>query len=125
MSSVELRGGRVIGWIAVALLGAVVCTIGDHLHVITGVLSYPKVAFWQEAWWVPLLFACASVVLIWNAQPVRHVLHGAVLPQPTVLQLFGDTLGFFTAYAYTAYGHGQPTLVLLVLSGFFVARALD
>jgi len=111
-------------WATIAVMGAIICTICDHLHVINGVLSYPHVVFWGEAWWVPLLFATASVVIVANARVVRRVLGGAVLPWPTVGRVLGGGLAFVTAYAFTAYGHAQPDVVLWVLVGFWAARAL-
>jgi hypothetical protein len=113
-----------LAWVAIALAGAVICTICDHLHVITGVLSYPHVAFWGEAWWVPLLFATASVVIVLNARVVRKTMKGPLLAPPSGTRVIADGIAFVTAYAFTAYGNSQPNLVLYVLAGFWLARAL-
>jgi hypothetical protein len=110
-------------WLAIAVAGAVVCTVCDHLHVMTGVLSYPRPAFFGEAWWVPLLFAAASVVIVDGARVVRKALRGPLLPVPSGLRIAAGGVGFVTAYAFTAYGHDRPGLVLWVLIGFWLARA--
>jgi hypothetical protein len=111
-------------WLAIALAGAVVCTVCDHLHVINDVLSYPNIAFWGEAWWVPLLFATASLVIVANAGVIRRALGGAPLDPPSLAQVMADGIVFVTAYAFTAYGHTLPNVVLGVLLGFWLARAL-
>jgi hypothetical protein len=111
-------------WLGVALLGAVVCTICDHLHVIYDVLYYPKPVFWQQAWWVPLLFGTASVVFVAGAEPIRRVLAGRVLPRPTPAQLTGDAIGLVAAYSLTAFAHTLPDAVLGINLAFWLARVL-
>ena len=111
-------------WLAIAVMGAIVCTICDHLHVITGVLYYPKPFFWQQAWWVPPLFAGASVVITASAQPTRALLGGAVVPPPLLRCTAGDMLAFVTAYAFTAYGNSLPNVVLAVLVAWWLARVV-
>jgi hypothetical protein len=113
-----------IPWIVIALSGAVICTICDHLHVITGVLSYPHVAFWGEAWWVPLLFACASVVIVMNARVVRKVMRAEPLEKPSARKIVAGGILFVTAYAFTAYGNSLPDVVMWVLFFFWLGRAL-
>lgn len=111
-------------WAAVALAGAVVCTVCDHLHVITGVLSYTKVSFWGQAWWVPLLFAGAALAIVSGAWTTRKLLGGRALPEPTVGEIAGDGVAFVTAYAFTAYANALPNVVAAVLGGWWLARVL-
>src|SRR6185503_2411797 len=113
-----------IGWLLVAVAGAAICTACDHLHVVTGVLSYPHPVFFSQAWWVPFLFGAASVAAVAGARTVRRMVGGAPLPRPTAGQVAGDGLAFVTAYAFTAYGHTLPNVVGLVLVGFWLARVL-
>jgi hypothetical protein len=96
----------------------------DHLHVVHGVLYYPHVAFWGEAWWVPLLFAGASIVLIAGALQFAARLGLPDERPPTVREVAGDGVGFLCAYAFTAWGARLPDVVLWVLVGFWLARAL-
>ncbi len=111
-------------WPGIALLGAVVCTVCDHLHVAYGVLTYPHPVFWQQAWWVPLLFGVASVVMVASAEPIRRALGGRSLSQPTPAQLTGDAIALVAAYALTAFAHTLPTYVLGINLAFWLARAL-
>jgi hypothetical protein len=119
------RASRPGAWIAVAAAGAVICTACDHLHVVTGVLAYPHVAFWGEAWWVPLLFGAASVVIVANARGLRRLFRAPPLRSPTPRRVAAGGIAFVTAYAFTAFGHTLPDVVLAVLVGFWLARALQ
>ncbi|HEX8793569.1 MAG TPA: hypothetical protein VF765_21650 [Polyangiaceae bacterium] len=112
-------------WLAVAAAGAVICTVCDHLHVVTGVLAYPHVAFWGEAWWVPLLFGAASVVIVANAGVLRRMFSAPPLPIPSARRVLAGGVAFVTAYAFTAFGHELPNVVAAVLAGFWLARALQ
>jgi hypothetical protein len=107
-------------WAIVAAAGAA-CTVGDHLHVITGVLSYPHPVFWQEAWWVPLLFAVAALAIVAVTRPIRTTLGGRAEPA-SVRRVAGDSIAFMAAYAFTAYGHTLPNVVLVVLAAAWLAR---
>jgi len=111
-------------WGAVALAGAIVCTVCDHLHVVTGVLSYPHVSFWGQAWWVPLLFACAAMVIVSGAWTTRKLLGGRALLPPTAGEIAADGVAFVTAYAFTAYANPLPNVVAAVLFGWWLARVL-
>jgi len=110
-------------WVVVALVGAAACTVGDHLHVITGVLWYPRPVFWQQAWWVPLLFAGASIVIAGAAGPLRAALGGRA-EEVSGRRVLADGIAFMTAYAFTAYGHTLPNVVLVVLVAAWVARVV-
>lgn len=112
-------------WLGVAGAGAALCTVCDHLHVVTGVLAYPRVAFWGEAWWVPLLFGCASVAIVASAGGVRRLFGAPPLVRPSPARLAAGGIAFVTAYAFTAFGHALPDVVTAVLVGFWLARALQ
>jgi hypothetical protein len=113
----------VVSWAVVAAVGAVVCTVCDHLHVITGVLWYPRPVFWQQAWWVPLLFAAASVAIVAAARPLRAALGGRA-EAVSARRVAGDGIAFVAAYAFTAYGHTLPDVVLAVLLAAWLARVV-
>lgn len=110
-------------WVLIAITGGAACTVLDHLHATHDVLWYPRVFAWEQAWWVPLLFACASVASVAGAAPIRRALGGRPLEPPTVRRVAADAIGFIAAYAYTSFGHGRPNVVAAVLLAFFVARA--
>jgi hypothetical protein len=108
-------------WVLAAIVGAALCTVGDHLHVVNGVLKYPHPMFWRQAWWVPFIFAGASLAAVAAARSARRLFRGR--PYPTGL-LLADAVAFFTAYAFTAYAHTLPNVVLGALSAAFLARVL-
>src|SRR5207237_5918138 len=100
------------------ILGLVVafgCTIGHHLHATPDVLVYPHVVFWDQAWWVPLLFAGASIAAVLGATPLRRLLGSASEPAPTARQIAGDGIAFATAYAYTSFAPATSPNVTLAL----------
>jgi hypothetical protein len=107
-----------------ALVGAVLCTLCDHLHATNGVLSYANPFIWSQAWWVPLLFLGASLGAVTGAGTVRSLLGGKAVAKPGPARLLGDVVSFVTAYAFTAYGHVLPNVVLVVLVAWWVARML-
>lgn len=112
-------------WVVLALVGAAVCTVCDHLHATHGVLFYPHVAFWSQAWWVPLLFAGASLAAVAGATPVRRAFGARGEAAPTARQIAGDGLAFVTAYAYTSFApHDRPNVTLALLVAWWLARVL-
>jgi hypothetical protein len=112
-------------WVALAIIGSIVCTIGDHLHATHDVLAYPHVAFWSQAWWVPLLFAGASLAAVLGATPIRRALGSKDDPAPTARQIAGDGLAFFLAYAITSFiPSSLPNVTLLLLVVWWLARVV-
>jgi hypothetical protein len=111
-------------WLLLAFVGAGVNTVCDHLHVTHGVLWYPHPAFWSQAWWVPLLFAGATVAAIAGVEPVRALLGGRPLAPPTGRALAGEVLAYVSAYSFTAFGQAQPDVVLGFLVAAWVARVV-
>jgi hypothetical protein len=114
-------------WVVLALVGSAICTVGDHLHATHGVLVYPRPDFWEQAWWVPLLFAAASIVTVAGAGPLRQLLGGRhrEAPAPTARQLAGDGIAFVAAYVYTSFAPAdRPNVTLAVLVAFWAARVV-
>lgn len=110
-------------WGLLALAGSAI-TACDHLHVLGGVLWYPHVAFWGQAWWVPLLFAGAAVVLIAGARQLAAWLADPAERPPAPREVAGDAIAFVCAYAFTAFAASSPNLVAWVLVGFWLARVV-
>lgn len=112
-------------WAILALVGGVVCTVCDHLHVITGVLAYPHPFLWGQAWWVPFLFAGAALLTVAGARPLLAAF-GAPSEEraPTAREVAGDGVQFVTAYAFTAYGSPLPTVVAAVLTAWWAGRMI-
>ncbi len=115
------KGGRVLRWFAVAVVGAIVCTVCDHLHVVYGVLAYAHPDVWRQAWWVPLLFAVAAVAMVGGVPLFRDRLGGQKAPLD-VSALVRASVAFVAAYALTAVDHASPNLVLGVLVGSWLWR---
>lgn len=111
--------------------GAIVCTLGDQLHVRFGVITYPRPFLAGQAWWVPFLFFGAVLSML-IAYPLlfRGMKRALGWPQARASMAPGEArravLEFFLAYATTAVAAAHPVLVLLVLTGAFGLRlALD
>lgn len=112
-------------WLVLALIGAAVCTVCDHLHATHGVLYYTHPVAWSQAWWVPLLFAGASLAAVAGATPIRRLLSAGPAPAPTARQLAGDGIAFVTAYAYTSFAaHDRPDVTLALLAAWWLARVV-
>ncbi len=108
-------------WVALAVLGGLICTVGDHLHAVSGVLTYPHPFLFDQAWWVFPLFAAASLVCVLGARPFV----GEGERRPDARQIAADGLGFFAAYAYTSFAPAdRPNVTLAVLAIAFLVRVL-
>lgn len=57
----ETRSTFVWRWFAVILAGSTFCTLGDQVHVRTGVLAYREPGWSGQSWWVPLVFVFATL----------------------------------------------------------------
>ena len=64
------------------------------------------------------------LAVVGGASPMRSLFGSGSDRAPSLSELAGDAIGFVVAYAYTAFGHLQPSLVARVLGGFWVARVL-
>jgi hypothetical protein len=107
----HLRAGGAL--LAIAL-GALLCTLGDHLHVVYGVLGYPHPVLFQQAWWVFPLFAGGVAAMLAGCETVRERLAGARVPT-SLGEAALASAWFFVAYAFTAVAADFPTCVLVVL----------
>ncbi len=110
-------------WVVIVAVGAVVCTVCDHLHVVYGVLAYAHPDVWQQAWWVALLFAGSTLAVLVGSVITKAAL-GRGVPDPPLDagRIVFASAAFVGAYAFTAVAHGAPNLVLGVLLVFWVAR---
>lgn len=107
-------------WLLLAIAGALLCTVGDHLHATLGVLVYSHADVWGQPLWVAPMFALAAIVCVATARPFV-----ADLPPPKASLLLSDALGFMGAYVYTSFAPpDRPSVTLAVLAGAFVVRVL-
>jgi len=108
-------------WLVLAIVGALLCTVGDHFHATQGVLVYRQVFAWSQAYWIPPLFALAAIVCVASAR--MFLPRDAAVPELRLI--VGDTLGFSCGYLYTSFATPEhPNLTLLVLVVAFLVRVL-
>ncbi len=107
-----------------ALVGAVVCTFGDHLHATHGVLTYAHPALWDQAWWVLPLFFVASLAALLGARVTRKMFRAPPLSPNDARLVAADGIAFVTAYTMTSFTHPAANATLAVLVAFWIARML-
>jgi len=112
----------VLGWLGqlvVFVIGGVVGAALDHLHVLSGVLTYPPRQY--DLIRTPSFFGVAALVMTY---PYRLVFRRAALrwnsPVPTLMFVSG----FAAAYALTAFQKDRPVLVAVILFVSWVPLAL-
>ncbi|HXU67739.1 MAG TPA: hypothetical protein VN947_00345 [Polyangia bacterium] len=112
-------------WLILALAGAAICTVCDHLHATHGVLYYAHPVVWDQAWWVPLLFAGASLAAVAGATPIRRLFGARATAAPTAREIAGDGIAFIVAYAYTSFAPAaRPNVTLALLAFWWLARVV-
>jgi hypothetical protein len=116
----------VLRWAVLVSAGAAACTFGDHLHATHGVLRYAHIAYGSQDWWVPLLFAAASIATVLAARPfIAWGRKAGTVTTPDARLVAADAFGFFFAYAYTSFAPSdRPNVTLAVLCTAFVVRVL-
>jgi hypothetical protein len=115
---------RVAWWLVALVAGAALCTVLDHQHVVWGVLAYPRPDFWQQAWWVPLLFFCATGAGLLAAEAIRRLVGGSPLAKNRALAAV-DVASFAAAYYLTAVAHHEPDILTAILAGTWLIRAIS
>jgi len=103
----------------VFLLGAVVGTLLDQIHVRFGVLWYAHPVLFGQAFWVPLVFGAGGLVLV-NSHAALIALGGG-RPAPPGPRAAQATL-FVGAYLLTGIAADRPRLVLGVLTAAWLVR---
>jgi hypothetical protein len=111
-----------VKWLVAFVFGGLWCYVLDHQHVAWGVLSYPTPDFWDQEWWVPLLFGTSTVLSLLAVDPIRRLVRGAPGQPPPVALVAADLASFSMAYYLTAVAHHEPDLLLLMLVGAWIIR---
>ena len=124
LSAPPSRLGRLL---VLAAEGAVVCTLGDQLHVRFGVITYPHPLFAGQAWWVPFsFFGAVAAMLIAYPMSFRAMRRTLAWPKANAAISVGAArqaiLEFFVAYAVTAVVSARPVVVLATLTAAFALR---
>ena len=102
------------------VLGAILGTALDHMHVAGGILSYPHPAFCDQAIWVPLLFGFATVALGNQHRLLRRWLRGE--RRCSTIALVRDGAIFFAAYAASAFARLPSALLLVIFIAAYMVR---
>ncbi len=111
------NGRRARQILVLFVVGALIGTAADQIHVRSGVLSYahPSALLPGQASWVPLLFGAAGIILpIGNAVLMRLDRGGAAAGAGRALAT--SVLWFLAAYAATAAFQGSPFLLAAALA---------
>jgi hypothetical protein len=124
---VPAPASRPLRLLALAAEGAIVCTLGDQLHVRFGVIEYTHPFLAGQAFWVPLVFFGAVTAML-IAYPILFGATRRALAWPQAHARIGQgtaraaLVEFFCAYALTAIASAWPLAVLATLTGGFALR---
>jgi hypothetical protein len=105
------------------VLGAVIGTLLDGIHLLGGVLSYEAEAFGEWAWFVPVEFGLAGVLAGLAIPALERRAGPPVPPRFGLARRAAELLLFAAAYGATALwdGDSAPGLVVL-LCGLLALR---
>lgn len=115
------------GLFHLALLAAVVCTLGDAVHVYTATLRYPEPLWFGQAGWVfPLFFTAFLLTAFGTGLLVKH-LPAAVTGCYSQAggrwsELVDQLLLFFLIYLLSGFGNYSPDLLLTIFTLTFFFR---
>ncbi|MEW5847263.1 MAG: hypothetical protein AB2A00_00565 [Myxococcota bacterium] len=112
---------RLLSW---AVLGTVVGTSLDALHVVTGVLSYAHPTLGVQAWWVPLLFAGAGLALGEGHHQVASRLAGRKLPPASTAEMIRGLLFLVGVYGSSGFIQAWPYPALALYVVLFAVAVL-
>jgi len=104
------------------LVGAVLGTALDHLHVASGTTSYAHPVFLQAAWWTPPLFGFAAAGFADLHSRLRRLFGALPRPQPRLAAV--DLVIFVGAYWASAYLPLSNPALLVLFVAVFAARML-
>ena len=93
--------------------------IGDIVHVATGTAGYPHAAFWGLAWWVPLLFGGAAVVVAYSHVSTDTIIRSHQALPRTYFDIILSLISFLTIYCASGvlpFGNFEKFLILMVMA---------
>jgi hypothetical protein len=119
MAKAALRAWHVV---VLGVLGAVVGTVGDQIHVQYGVLWYPAPRPWLygQAAWVPALFGGSTIALVFGHALLVRAWPPARRPQRRAV--VAPFLLFAAAYFSTGLFQAHPAALALGLTLAWAAR---
>jgi hypothetical protein len=112
-----------------ALLGALLTTVCDGIHVHTQTLSYPDPLMFGQAWWVYPGFVLAFLFMECAYLLVVVRLPAGISTQKSVTkgnarELIESATVFALVYLLSGFGNFEPALLSVIFYGTFVMRWL-
>lgn len=109
---------------ALFLVGAVLGTLGDQIHVQFGVLYYPKPFLLGQAFWVPLLFGAGAPLMVHGEAMVQGLTkRGMIAERPPRTAVVLPGILFFAAYFATGLFAAWPIALTVGLTLTWIIRA--
>ncbi|WP_430462291.1 hypothetical protein ACQUQU_05725 [Thalassolituus sp. LLYu03] len=130
LTEFRMRTLSISGLLALSLLAALVCTLGDAIHVLTSTLSYPDPLWMGQASWVFPLFFMAFLAMALGGWLLIQSLPDAIVGEygrqgGSWRGLMDQLLLFLLIYLLSGFGNHSPDLLLTIFSvTFFVRLAL-
>lgn len=103
------------------VVGGTVISLGDRFHIVFGVLSQNDQSFFGQAWWVPLVFGVAGLIMFPSWMVIRRVFRGTVYPIK-LPSLISSAILFLVAYAATGPFAKYGLTLVGVLVGSWLLR---
>ena len=115
------------GIIYVAVLGAVVATFCDKMHVLTGALYYPQPFINDQAWWVfpgfTVAFTAMGIVYLQMVKFLPANISRVFSTSPTGLKSMSESMLMFALfYILSGFGNESPLFLNLLFYGTFLIR---
>jgi hypothetical protein len=117
------------GFLFFALLGAVIATFCDGIHVHTQTLSYPETFLFGQAWWVfpgfvlAFLFMQAVYYLVVQRLP-SGIDYQKSVSRGSSRALIETALAFAFVYLISGFGNHEPVFLSVIFYGTFMVRWL-
>jgi hypothetical protein len=116
------------GLFILALLGALVATACDAVHVYTNTLSYPKPFLFGQAWWVfpgfVLAFLFMGLAYLFTFEHLPAGIRQISSSGGTLRDLIETITTFALVYLLSGFGNAEPVLLSIFFYGTFAARWL-
>lgn len=124
-----MNSTNVKGYFILAIAGAIVATLCDANHVYTHTLSYPDPVMGSQAWWVPLGFFCAFLMMSTSYALITRSLASVVSVAESTsdgdMAPFVEALmAFVMVYLLSGFGNESPDLLSAIFYGTFAIRWL-
>lgn len=112
-----------------ALLGALLATLCDRVHVYTQTLSYPEPFLFGQAWWVFPGFMMTFLLMQYTCLFLVNRLPPGIPARKSVskgnVREFTETVMIFAlVYLLSGFGNNEPFILSIIFYGTFVVRWL-